>query len=144
LAKKKVRLVKNNWRQTCSSIQGSTAVFIALLLIFIVTNGCKVIWRELPASGRIVNTRSHQPITGATITQIDSNLVTNQTTSDANGRFKLPGKRGVMVLPYGNNVVYANYRIEATGYQIFTTNRAVYGPVTDDQHNFGELQLLPK
>jgi len=119
-------------------------LLVMVLLIFIVTNGCKVIWRELPASGRIVDSRSHKPVMGATITQIDSNLVTNQTASDANGRFKLPGKRGVMVLPYGNNVVYANYRIEATGYQLFTTNRAVYGPVTDDRHDFGELQLSPK
>ena len=119
---------------------------LCLFLLPIWTIFCKVIWRELPASGRVVDSISHQPVMGAIITQIDSAEVTNQTTSDSNGRFKLPGRRGVMVLPfYDYAVVYANYRIEAAGYPLFTTNRGVYYlGIVDDRHDFGDIHLSPK
>jgi hypothetical protein len=122
----------------------STLALVGILVALIVTRVCQVIWRELPASGRVVDSRSHQPVVGATITQIDSSDVTNRTTSDSDGRFMLPGRRGVIVFPFNEGVVYANYRIEAIGYQLFTTNRSVYGPVIDDRHDFGEIQLSPK
>ena len=116
----------------------------ALMLILVVTSGCEVIWTVPPASGRVLDARSRQPVAGASVTRITMSGATNQTASDTAGHFDFRGKRSVQVFPFGDVLAWASYRIEATGYQTIETNRTGYGSVNELRHEFGEIQLLPK
>ena len=117
---------------------------VTLVFILIVTSGCEIIWTAPPASGRVLDSRSQQPIIGATITRTSMSGTTTQTTSDVDGHFKIRGKRSVQVFPFGDALAWATYRIEATGYETIETNRTGYGSVNGLQHSFREILLLPK
>ncbi len=114
------------------------------MFILLATSGCEVIWTVPPASGRIFDSRSQQPVAGASVTRVAMSGATNQTTSDVDGRFKFRGKRSVQVFPFGDALAWASYRVEAAGYQVVETNRPGYGSVSELRHDFGEIQLSPR
>ena len=116
--------------------------FGALLVLLIATSGCEMVWTIPPASGRVLDSRSRQPVIGASVTRFSG--TTNQTTSDTDGRFQFRGKHSVQIFPFGDVVAWATYRIEASGYQTVETNRAGYGSVSGLRHEFGEIQLSPR
>jgi len=110
----------------------------ALLLLLIITSGCEIVWTVPPASGRVLDSRSRQPVAGASVTRIAMSGTTNQTTSNADGRFYFRGKHSVQVFPFGDVCAWATYRFDATGYQTVETNRIVYGSASGLRHDFGK------
>lgn len=115
-----------------------------LTFLLIVTSGCEMIWIVPPANGRVLDSRSQRPIADATITRVSMSGQTNQTTSNVEGQFKFHGKRSVQIIPFGDVLAWATYRIEAPDYQTVETNRAGYGSVNGLRHEFGEIRLSPK
>jgi hypothetical protein len=113
-----------------------------LMFVLIMTSGCEFIWTVPPARGRVVDSRSQQPVAGAQITRMSYS--TNRTTSAPDGRFRFRGRRSVQFFPFGDALAWASYRIEATGYLIIETNRYGYGSVSGLRHDFGKIQLSPK
>ena len=118
--------------------------FGALTLLLIATSGCEMVWTIPPASGRVLDSRSRQPVVGASVTRIAMSGTTNQTVADADGRFHFRGKHSVQVIPFGDVLAWATYRIEASGYQMVETNRTGYGSVSGLRHEFGDIQLSPQ
>ena|SRR5258706_8756548 len=115
-----------------------------LILLLIATSGCEMVWAVPPGSGRVLDSRSHQPVVGASVTRVALSGTTNQTASDADGRFHFRGKHSVQVFPFGDVLAWATYRVEASGYQTVETSRASYGSVSGLRHEFGEIQLSPR
>ena len=103
-----------------------------------------MVWTVPPASGRVLDSRSHHPVVGASVTRIAMSGTTNQITSDAEGRFHFRGKRSVQVFPFGDMLAWATYRIESPGYRMVETNRTGYGSISGLPHELGEIQLSPR
>jgi hypothetical protein len=115
----------------------------ALLLLASLASGCEIVWTVPPARGRVLDSRSEQPISFATVTRIATDT-TNQTVSDANGDLHFRGKRSIHVFPFGDVIAAASYRIEAGGYQALETNRTGWGSMSGLRHDFGEITLSPR
>ena len=118
--------------------------FGAVILLPVATSGCESVWTVPPASGRVLDSHSRQPIVGASVTRIAMSGTTNQTTSDAEGCFRFRGKHSVQVFPFGAVLAWATYRIESPGYQMVETNRTGYGSISGLRHEFGEIPLSPR
>ena len=118
--------------------------FGALALLLIATSGCEMVWTVPPASGRVLDPHSRQPVVGASVTRFAMSGRTNQTVADADGRFHFRGKHSVQVFPFGDVLARATYRVEAPGYQMVETNRTGYGSQSGLRHEFGDILLSPQ
>jgi hypothetical protein len=119
---------------------------MTLLFTLLVTAGCEILCDVAPASGRVVDAKTRQPIRGATVTRVDSEAP-GAATTNGDGRFRLHGKHSVQFFPFGDAWVHgSSYRIEATGYQIFETNRFFHLPANQSGCRvvFEEIGLNPK
>lgn len=119
--------------------------FGILLLCIGLTIGCEMVYVVPPASGRVVDARSRQPVACAEVTRVHAEAPA-KTTTDAKGYFRFHGKRHVQVSMGDPVLSAAAYRIEAPGYQTLETNRhhGVWANQSGLRDEFGTIQMIPK
>ena len=87
---------------------------LPLLLVIALCSGCETVWIVPPASGRVVDARSGQPVSRATITRICTDAPA-KTTTHSDGSFRFHGKWHLEVA-FGYTLCSTHsYLIEAAG-----------------------------
>lgn len=118
---------------------------VALLVALVLTSGCEMVWVVPPASGRVVDARSGQPVSHAAVTRVCTDAPA-KTMTDTDGSFRFHGKRRLQVA-FGDTICTPHsYRIEVTGYQSVDTNCFPFGwaSVSGLRDNLGDVQIAPK
>ena len=119
-----------------------------MTLISLTIGYCEVINEYPSARGTVIDARSEEPIPAAEVIR-ETSYATNKTTTDALGRFHLPGKRHVQAAIGDRFWHFPKYRISAPGYQPLQTNgfptNVVAGGIGRGPANqdLGELRLNP-
>jgi hypothetical protein len=121
---------------------------LALALVTCLLTGCVIFphgeWVAPPASGQVLDAENLQPIAQAKV--VRSILALNRTrvaSTDEHGAFELKKDRDLRWLPfvcYGAGPI--DYRIEAEGYQPFTTNRYGGGSFSQGRQPHGLGHIL--
>jgi hypothetical protein len=119
--------------------------FGALVVGLFLTSGCEMVCVVPPATGRVVDARSQQPVPQAEVIRVHVEAPAT-TKTDAKGYFRFRGKRHLQVALGDPVLSPATYRVEVASYQSIETNRlhgiwANQSGLTDD---FGTLQIVPK
>jgi hypothetical protein len=116
-----------------------------LLIALLATSGCESVWVVPPATGRVVDARSHQPVAKAEVIRICADAPAN-TKTDTDGYFTFRGKHALQLALGDPLCAPASYRIEAAGYQAAETNVFAFGMANQSglRHNLGEISLTPK
>ena len=106
------------------------------MLVFGLTSGCEMIQTVPPARGRVVDSRSGQPVPGAVVTRTGDGPSKHKATNP-DGAFHFRGKWRMQVALGDTIRPGRSYLIEANGYRAFETNRVTFrwanqGSETDD------------
>ena len=95
------------------------ALLLPLALIF--TSGCEIVCVVPPANGRVLDSRTGQPIHHALVTRTGDEA-TSHTKTRRDGTFSFFGKHRVEIA-LGDRILPPNsYEFNAVGYEKFTTN----------------------
>jgi hypothetical protein len=116
-----------------------------LLLCLLVMTGCELVYVVPPASGRVVDARTQQPVASTKVTRVHAEAPAKCNT-DAEGRFRFHGKRHLEVALGDPVLSPASYRFEAPGYIGVETNRfhGLWANQKGLRDDFGTIQLMPK
>ena len=97
-----------------------------------------------PASGRVVDARSQQPVPQAEVIRVHVEAPA-RTKTDAKGCFRFRGKRHLQVALGDPVLPPATYRVEAAGYESIETNglHGIWANQSGLRDDFGTLQIAP-
>jgi hypothetical protein len=102
------------------------------------------VWIVPPASGRVVDARTGQPVSHATVTRVCADAPA-KTATHSNGSFRFHGKWRLEVALGDALCEPHSYLIEAAGYESISTNCFTYGwASTALRDNLGEVRITPK
>jgi len=118
---------------------------LALLLV----SGCGDVpfphkeWVSPPASGRVIDATTYQPIAKGSVTRFKPSVAAATTRTDLNGRFDLFGCKQTRWLHLDRGAL-VSYRVEAFGYKVIETNLGGWAYARDLRHDLGDVLLSPQ
>lgn len=113
-----------------------------LLLVIVLCAGREAVWIVPPASGRITDARSGQPISHATVIRVCTNAAA-KTITRSDGSFKFHGRWRLEVALGDALCAPHSYLIKAEGYETVSTNCFPFGWASQSslRDNLGEIRL---
>lgn len=99
-------------------------------------------WTVPPASGRVVDARTLEPIANAQVTRVRTYTTNfaNATVTSRDGKFVFAGERTLRWMLVCT-IAPAEYHIQFPGYAPFTTNASGWARIHSLRHDFGDIRL---
>jgi hypothetical protein len=126
------------------------SIVIVLGLALAAMTGCTLLpyphreWLSPPASGRVLDAATQQPIPDALVMRYEPEKAAVGTRTDAEGNFELPGQRVTRWCVAVDYMAVGRYRILATNYHRYQTNLAGGAWKEYLRHDLGDVRLQAK